>query len=98
MKPSLLVHLLLPHSQHILELIRRCLADEERTDSLVKLAFGLLGDLADSFPNGELKQLLLQEWLTGELRAKHRMQPDTKKTMRWAREVRILSLPWPTFG
>ena len=98
MKPFFLVNLLLPHSQNILELIRRCLADDERTDSLVKLAFGLLGDLADSFPNGELKQLLLQEWLTGELRAKLRMQADTKKTMRWAREVRILLLSWAKFN
>ncbi|KAI6022914.1 armadillo-type protein [Pisolithus microcarpus] len=57
------VGLLLPHSATILELTQRCLADEERTESTLKLCFGLIGDLADCFPD------------------------ETKKTMRWAREM-----------
>ncbi|RDB23601.1 Importin subunit beta-1 [Hypsizygus marmoreus] len=81
------VNLLLDHAQPILELIHRCLADDERTDSLMRLSFGLLGDLADSFPNGELKQLLLSNWVAAELRTKSRMPPETKKTLRWAREM-----------
>ncbi|KAF9468235.1 armadillo-type protein [Collybia nuda] len=81
------VTLLLSQSQNILDLIRRCLADEERTDSLMRLSYGLLGDLADSFPNGQIKQLLLSDWVAIELRSKHRMPPETKKTMRWAREM-----------
>lgn len=82
-----LVVLLLSHSQHILELVHRCLSDEERTDSIMRLSFGLIGDLADSFPNGQLKQLLLTSWVASELRSKSRMPPETRKTMRWAREV-----------
>jgi hypothetical protein len=82
--------LFLPHAQSILELIQRCLADEERTDTLVKLAFGLVGDLADSFPNGQLKQLLLQEWIANELRNRRGLSPETRKTMRWAKEVSSL--------
>lgn len=81
------VGLLLPHSQSILELIHRCLADEERMDSLMRLSFGLLGDLADCFPNGEIKQLLLANWVANELRSKHRMPAETKKIMRWARDA-----------
>ncbi|KAF5376143.1 hypothetical protein D9615_007702 [Tricholomella constricta] len=81
------VTLLLPHSPHILELIQRCLSDEERTDSLMRLSYGLLGDLADSFPNGQIKNLLLNNWVAAELRTKNRMPPETKKTMRWAREM-----------
>ncbi|KAI5990413.1 karyopherin Kap95 [Pisolithus albus] len=81
------VGLLLPHSSTILELIQRCLADEERTESTLKLCFGLIGDLADCFPDGELKQLLLSEWIALELRSKRGMSPETKKTMRWAREM-----------
>ncbi|KIJ60940.1 hypothetical protein HYDPIDRAFT_169967 [Hydnomerulius pinastri MD-312] len=81
------VQLLLPHSGSILELIQRCLADDERSESTVKLCFGLLGDLADCFPNGQLKQLLLSEWVASELRSKRGMSPETKKTMRWAREM-----------
>ncbi|EGN91784.1 hypothetical protein SERLA73DRAFT_100127 [Serpula lacrymans var. lacrymans S7.3] len=81
------VSLLLPYSQSILELIQRCLADDERSDSVVKLSFGLMGDLADCFPNGQIKQLLLSEWIASELRSKRGMPTETKKTMRWAREM-----------
>jgi importin subunit beta-1 len=84
--------LLLPHAPSIFELIQRCLTDDERTDSLVKLAFGLVGDLADSFPNGQLKQLLLQEWIANELRNRRGLGADAKKTMRWAKEVSNLFL------
>ncbi|KAG6888559.1 hypothetical protein C0992_008188 [Termitomyces sp. T32_za158] len=82
------VDMLLPYAPDVLGLIQRCLADDERTDALVRLCYGLLGDLADSFPGGQLKQLLLQPWIAAELRAKSRMPPETRKTMRWAREVR----------
>ncbi|KAH7907378.1 armadillo-type protein [Hygrophoropsis aurantiaca] len=81
------VTLLLPHSPAILELIQRCLGDDDRSESVIKLSFGLLGDLADSFPNGQLKQSLLSEWIASELRSKRGMPPDAKKTMRWAREM-----------
>ncbi|KAF9074647.1 armadillo-type protein [Rhodocollybia butyracea] len=87
LKNTTRVPLLLPHAPSILELIHRCLTDDERTDPLVKLCFGLLGDLADSFPRGELKSLLLQPWIASELKARNRMNPDVKKTMRWAREM-----------
>lgn len=86
------VDLLLPHSPNILELIQRCLGDDERSETTVKLCFGLLGDLADAFPNGQLKQLLLAEWIASDLRNKRGMTAETKKTMRWAREVRTACL------
>ncbi|EPS97330.1 hypothetical protein FOMPIDRAFT_1025098 [Fomitopsis schrenkii] len=79
--------LLLPHIPHILELVQKCLADSERTDSVVKLSLGLIGDLADTFPDGQIKQLLLAEWIMGELRAKGRYSTEIKKTLRWAREM-----------
>jgi importin subunit beta-1 len=81
------ITLILPHSQSILGLVRRCLADDERSDALMRLSYGLIGDLADSFPAGQLKQLLLQNWIASELRSRHRMPDETKKTMRWAREM-----------
>ena len=73
--------------QSILDLVNRCVADEERTDALMRLAYGLIGDLADCFPNGEIKQLLLANWIAAEFRTRHRMPDETKKTLRWAREV-----------
>ncbi|KAH6904461.1 karyopherin Kap95 [Coprinopsis sp. MPI-PUGE-AT-0042] len=81
------VHLLLNHAQSVLDLVQRCLSDDERTDVVMRLSYGLIGDLADSFPRGELKPLLLQPWIVSELRSKHRMPTETKKTMRWAREM-----------
>ncbi|KAF8720311.1 hypothetical protein AX14_011024 [Amanita brunnescens Koide BX004] len=81
------VNILLPYVPSLLELLHRCFQDEERSDALTKLAYGLLGDLADSFPNGEIKQLLLVNWVASELRSKQRMPQETKKTMRWAREM-----------
>jgi len=81
------VSLLIPHSQNVLELVHRCLADDERTDSIMRLCYGLIGDLADCFPNGQLRQLLLASWIASELRSRHRMPDETKKAMRWAREM-----------
>ncbi|KAF9528868.1 armadillo-type protein [Crepidotus variabilis] len=81
------VNLLVQHSQNILELVQRCLQDDERTDSLMRLSYGLIGDLADCFPDGSIRHLLLANWIAAELRAKHRMPDETKKTMRWAREM-----------
>lgn len=54
----------------------------------MRLSYGLIGDLADCFPEGSIKQLLLSGWIASELRAKQRMPDETKRTMRWAREVR----------
>ncbi|EIN05909.1 ARM repeat-containing protein [Punctularia strigosozonata HHB-11173 SS5] len=87
LKASDKVNLIIPHVPSILNLIQRCLTDEERTDAIVKLSLGLVGDLADAFQNGQIKQYLLAEWLANELRSKGRMPPETKKTMRWAREM-----------
>ncbi|PFH47543.1 hypothetical protein AMATHDRAFT_67559 [Amanita thiersii Skay4041] len=71
----------------MLDLIQRCLQDEDRPDSLSKLAYGLLGDISDCFPQGQIKDLLLVPWITSELRNKSRLPAETKKTLRWAREM-----------
>ncbi|KAF9054219.1 armadillo-type protein [Panaeolus papilionaceus] len=81
------VNLLIPHSQDMLHLVQRCLSDEERSDSLMRLSYGVIGDLADCFPNGAIKTLLLSNWVASELRSRIRMPDETKRTMRWAREM-----------
>lgn len=53
----------------------------------MKLSLGLIGDLADTFPDGQIKQVLLAEWIMGELRSKGRYSAEIKRTLRWAREV-----------
>ena len=88
---TFLAVLLLSHSQSILELVQRCLADDERSDTLTRTAYGLIGDLAECFSGGQLKQLFLSQWVANELRSRARMPEETRKTMRWAREVSFLS-------
>jgi hypothetical protein len=76
----------------MLDLIQRALSDDERSDAVVRLSFGIIGDLADTFPNGQLKNLLSAEWIAVELRSKARASAETKKTARWAREVGLVQL------
>lgn len=81
------VQLLIPYVPTILELAHLILEDENSGEPLEKSAFGIIGDLGDAFPNGEIKQFLLQEWLHAQLYNKQRYTSDTKKTIRWAREM-----------
>lgn len=74
-----------PHIPNILKLVQRCLADTERTEATVKLCYGLIGDIADSFPGA--KNLLLAEWIAVEFRTRSRYSSDTKRVMRWAKEM-----------
>ncbi|KIY69243.1 ARM repeat-containing protein [Cylindrobasidium torrendii FP15055 ss-10] len=80
---------LLPYAEAILHLVFTCLEtqDDELSDSTQRLCYGLMGDLADCFPRGELKPALLQQWVANVLRPRGRMSSETKKTMRWAREM-----------
>ncbi|KAI0070966.1 ARM repeat-containing protein [Panus rudis PR-1116 ss-1] len=81
------VSLLLPYVPEILELVQRCLADSSKSDSVHKACLGIIGDLAETFPNGQIKDLLLAEWIAAELRSKGRYSSEIRKTMRWAREA-----------
>ncbi|KAG8984512.1 karyopherin beta [Tulasnella sp. 427] len=53
----------LPYVPSIFDLLHRTLIDEDRTESLRlgKLGVGLIGDLADAYRNGEIRDALLQE-------------------------------------
>ena len=76
----------------ILELVQKVLADDNSGEPLDKLAFGIVGDLADAFPNGEIKPLLLAEWIASSLVLRKGYDKETKTTVKWAREVRRLFL------
>lgn len=77
--------LLLGHVQSIFNFLH-LVYDEDHSETALKQSAGLIGDLADTFPNGQLKEVLLQDWVAGLVRTKIR-NPDVKKTLRWAREV-----------
>lgn len=79
------VRLLQPHIQDILELVKAALLDENHSDPVYGLAHGIIGDLAEIF-GSQIKPLLLQDWLAAELKSR-RCPPESKQTMRWAREM-----------
>jgi len=79
------VRLLQPHIQDILELVKAALLDENHSDPVYGLAYGIIGDLAEIF-GAQIKPLLLQDWVAAELKSR-RCPPENKQTMRWAREV-----------
>ncbi|KAH7341815.1 armadillo-type protein [Rhizoctonia solani] len=78
---------LLPYVQTMLGLCARALSDEERPDTIVRAAFGLIGDLADLYSKGQIKQLLTEGWLTSALQQKPKGAPqETKRVLKYARE------------
>ncbi|KAH9990849.1 karyopherin Kap95 [Russula vinacea] len=79
--------LLVPHAGVILELVQKVLADDNSGEPLDKLAFGVIGDLADAFPNGEIKPVLLAEWIATSLVSRKGYDKETKTTIKWAREM-----------
>ena len=81
------VQLLVSHVTAIFELVQKVLADDNSGEPLDKLAYGVIGDLADAFPNGEIKPLLLEEWIATSLVLRKGYDKETKTTVKWAREV-----------
>lgn len=55
----------------------------------MRASMGVIGDLADAYPNGELVEAFRQDWVAAmikETRANRDFQPRTIETARWARE------------
>lgn len=75
------------HTPAMLKLVRQAY-EGEGADLTLKTAAGLIGDLAETFPNGQLRELLLSDWVVVMLKTKTR-NADLKKTLRWAREVSL---------
>lgn len=69
-------------------------AGAERTEALLRSAVGLLGDVCNAFPSGELKPMLTAPWipdLIKEARSRSFGQ-ETRRTAAWTREqVKIAS-------
>jgi len=77
--------LLIEHTPSIFQFLQT-VYDEDHSEAVLKQSAGLIGDLADTFPNGQLKEVLLQDWVASLLKTKIR-NSDIKKTLRWAREM-----------
>lgn len=80
-----------PYAQQIFELLNTISTDAPllMSDSVSRSAVGLIGDLAQMFPDGRIKQAYAQDWVT-ELIKKTRLNAEfsqtTQDTARWARE------------
>ena len=86
-----------PAAPTIISVLHLCLTDQNRTDAIVRAAIGLLGDLADTFPDGALRGQLASDWVDQALRVARSKtgasasSAETRKLVKWA-TVRALSL------
>ncbi|RDA89266.1 hypothetical protein CP532_0495 [Ophiocordyceps camponoti-leonardi (nom. inval.)] len=74
----------------IYNLLGQIATDMNRSESLMRASMGVIGDLADAYPNGELVDAFFrQDWLSAmikETKTNREYQPRTIETARWARE------------
>ncbi|CAJ2503965.1 Uu.00g113590.m01.CDS01 [Anthostomella pinea] len=89
MKISGKTQALQPFVQTIFQLLNIISQDMNRSESLMRSSMGVIGDLADAYPNGELADAFRQDWVTAmikETKTNREFQSRTIDTARWARE------------
>ncbi|KAK4452922.1 hypothetical protein QBC34DRAFT_20663 [Podospora aff. communis PSN243] len=89
MKNSGKTQVLQPFVPSIFQLLNTIATDANRSEALMRASMGVIGDLADAYPNGELVEAFRQDWVTAlikETRINREFQPRTIETARWARE------------
>lgn len=90
MRTSTKTNLLAPYVQHIFGFLSVVNADVNKSEGLMRAAMGVLGDLAEAFPNGEIAQYFRADWITSmirEVRGNREYSGRTIDTARWAREL-----------
>ncbi|RAH79047.1 importin beta-1 subunit [Aspergillus japonicus CBS 114.51] len=78
-----------PFVDHIFQLLHTVSQDINRSEGLMRAAMGVLGDLAEGFPNGEFSNYFRNDWVTAlvrETRQNRDYGPRTIDTARWTRE------------
>lgn len=65
------------------------MTDPDRTEAIVRAAVGLIGDLASEYHKGEIKEVLLSDWVAEVIKsARTRVgNQETKNVAKWAREM-----------
>jgi importin subunit beta-1 len=82
--------LLMPYISQIFTFMSICYHDIEKSVEMIRSSIGLLGDLAETFPSGELKMFLTQDWIQAMLkegRTNRALPAKTRETARWAKEM-----------
>ncbi|KAJ4291909.1 karyopherin Kap95 [Kalmusia sp. IMI 367209] len=89
MKSSGKTQLLSQYLDSIFELLRIVQMDSNRTEALLRSSCGVIGDIAEAFPNGDIGEYFRHDFLTAmtrETRANQDFTNRTRDTARWARE------------
>ncbi|KAK8177833.1 armadillo-type protein [Phyllosticta citrichinensis] len=82
-------NLLVPYVEAIFSLLHTVQSDPNRTEALMRSSMGVIGDLADTFPEGEFAELFRADWIMAmakETRSNRDFSSRTIETARWARE------------
>ncbi|PYI04194.1 importin beta-1 subunit [Aspergillus sclerotiicarbonarius CBS 121057] len=78
-----------PFVEQIFQILHGISQDFNRSEGLMRATMGVLGDLADAFPNGEFAAYFRNDWVTSlvrETRTNREYSPRTVDTARWTRE------------
>ncbi|GCB26024.1 importin subunit beta-1 [Aspergillus awamori] len=78
-----------PFVDHIFQLLYTISQDFNRSEGLMRATMGVIGDLADAFPNGEFAAYFRNDWVTSlvrETRTNREFGSRTIDTARWTRE------------
>ncbi|KAJ2236247.1 karyopherin Kap95 [Coemansia sp. RSA 485] len=81
--------LVLPQVQSILGFMSVVYNDQTRSEEATKAMIGLLGDLADAFVSGEIRDYLRSEWIHALIKEGRASPRGTsiREVSRWAREM-----------
>ncbi|EPS25556.1 hypothetical protein PDE_00490 [Penicillium oxalicum 114-2] len=88
-KGSPQITLIQPFVESIFQLLHIISQEGNRSEGLMRSAMGVIGDLADAFPNGELAAFFRHDWVTTlvrETRTTRQYSERTIETARWTRE------------
>ncbi|KAI6782562.1 putative kap95 protein [Emericellopsis cladophorae] len=81
--------MLQPYVPSIFNMLKVVSGDMNRSEALMRAAMGVIGDLAEAYPQGEFSNEFREDWLTAmikQVKTNDGFMPRTIETARWARE------------
>ncbi|EGE00605.1 importin beta-1 subunit [Trichophyton tonsurans CBS 112818] len=82
------VNILQPYVESIFQLLHLVAQEPSRSEGLLRASMGVIGDLAEAFPNGEYASFFRNDFISAlirEARTSREYGPQTIETARWAR-------------
>ncbi|EGD91895.1 karyopherin beta [Trichophyton rubrum CBS 118892] len=82
------VNILQPYVESIFQLLHLVAQEPSRSEGLLRASMGVIGDLAEAFPNGEYASFFRNDFVSAlirEARTSREYGPQTIETARWAR-------------